>query len=203
MKVYILLDKSGSMATQWSDTLGAINGYVQNLPPETAVYLAAFSGSAFGWNTESDYKVLRNEPAESFSKVTNEEVSPGGGTPLLDSLAQLLDLAFSESPDRAYIVIMTDGEENSSRKYNKQVIQEKLARAEDRNWEVVFLGANFDNVHDQARGIGLAATKSLNIGLGNYQAELNNLSTMTCSYASTGARTNFTSEDQKRATKKK
>jgi hypothetical protein len=71
-------------------------------------------------------------------------------------MGRILDLAFSENPERAYVVVMTDGEENTSRHTYQAGIQEKLKRAEDRNWEVVFLGANFDGIHDQSRGLGLA-----------------------------------------------
>ena len=147
--------------------------------------------------------VLRNEPVASFTPVTSEEVNANGGTPLLDSMARLLDTAFQDNPERAYVVVMTDGEENSSKHNNKQVVQEKLKRAEDRNWEVIFLGANFDQVHNQSRGLGLASGKSLNISTMNFNEELTNLATNTIAYASAGTRTVFSAEDQARATKKK
>lgn len=200
MRVYILLDGSGSMAGQWSDTLGSINDYVSGLPTETDVYLAVFRS---GYSMDNTYQVLRCEPAATFKPLTNEEVKPDGGTPLLDSMATILDTAFTDNSERAFIVVMTDGEENSSRRNNKQVIQEKLKRAEDRNWEVIFLGANFDSIHNQSAGLGLASTKSLNMAVGNYSQEMRNLSSHTTAYAVAGTRTNFTSEDVTRAAKKK
>ena len=45
MHVYILLDRSGSMADKWAETLSAITGYVAELAhttPTLAVTLAAF-----------------------------------------------------------------------------------------------------------------------------------------------------------------
>jgi hypothetical protein len=47
MKAYILLDRSGSMASQWTDTLGAVNMYVTKLKKNYDVHFATFC---------SDYK---------------------------------------------------------------------------------------------------------------------------------------------------
>lgn len=200
MRVYILLDRSGSMQYQWTDTIGAINAYAKELAPDTNVYLAAFDS---GYNTDMDYVVVRNTTAAGFEDVSPTEITPRGGTPLYDAAAKLLDQAFAEKSEKAYIVIMTDGYENTSKKYNQIAIKEKLKRAEDRNWEVVFLGANFDKVTDQAQAIGLSVTKSYNISTANLADEMKFMATNTMNYASVGTRTEFTSADRARATKKK
>ena len=200
MRVYILLDRSGSMASQWSDTLGAINAYAEALDGDTNIYVAAFDS---GYNSDLKYDVVRNTTVKGFKNILTEEISPRGGTPLLDSMGRMLDHAFAESPEKAYIVVMTDGYENTSRKLTKEVIKEKLARAEDRNWEVVFLGANFDNVTDQATSIGLNLNKSYNISTENLKNEMQFMATNTTAYAQCGTRTVFTSSDRMRATKKK
>ena len=200
MRVYILLDRSGSMSNQWSDTLGAINAYVTELAKDTNVYIVAFDS---GYNGEVSYDVLRNTTAKGFRPLTENDARPRGGTPLYDSAARLLDHAFEEASEKAYIIIMTDGYENTSKKYNQTAIKEKLARAEDRNWEVVFLGANFDKVTDQAAAMGIDFSKSYNISTANFSDEMKFMATNTVAYASTGARTTFTDTDRLRATKKK
>jgi uncharacterized protein with von Willebrand factor type A (vWA) domain len=199
MRVYILLDRSGSMASQWSDTIGAINAYVTELTGSTNVYIAAFDS---GYNGDLSYDVLRNTTAKGCKPLTESEARPRGGTPLYDSMAKLFDLAFEESPEKAYVVVMTDGYENTSRKFTNEVIKEKLARAEDRNWEVVFLGANFDKVTDQAAAVGLSHTKSYNISTANLGDEMKFMATNTVAYANAGTRTVFTADDRLRATKK-
>lgn len=200
MRVYILLDASGSMQSQWNDTLGALNGYVAELAPDTNICITAFDS---GYNGELRYNELRNTTARGFKKLTIDDARPAGGTPLLDAMGKLLDKAFIEAGEKAYIVVMTDGEENTSKTYSKQVISEKLARAEDRNWEVVFLGANFDKVTDQARGLGMSFAKSYNISTANLADEMKFMATNTTAYATVGARTEFTSADRTRATIKK
>lgn len=198
MRVYILLDQSGSMQSQWSDTLGAVNAYVAELASDVNVYVVSFDSD---YNANLRYNVLRNTTAKGFTPLTVDDARPGGGTPLLDATGKLLDHAFKEGPEKAYIIIMTDGYENTSRKLTKEVIKEKLARAEDRKWEVVYLGANFDKVTDQARAIGLNYSKSYSISTANLADEMKFMATNTVAYASTGARTEFTQADRVRAKK--
>ena len=200
MRVYILLDRSGSMGSQWTDTLGAINAYVTELSGDTNVYIAAFDS---GYNNDVSYDVLRNTTAKGFKKLTSDDAMPRGGTPLYDSAARLLDHAFDEGSERAYIIFMTDGYENTSRKFNQTAIKEKIKRAEDRKWEVVFLGANFDKVTDQAVAMGVDFNKSYNISTSNLGAEMKFMATNTVAYANHGTATAFTVGDRARATSAK
>lgn len=200
MRVYILLDRSGSMATQWTDTLGAINAYVSELAGDTNVYIAAFDS---GYNLDVSYDVLRNTTVKGFKPLTTDDANPRGGTPLYDSAAKLLEHAFTESPEKAYIIFMTDGYENTSKKYNQTSIKEKIARAEDRKWEVVFLGANFDKVTDQATSMGVKFDKSYNISTSNLADEMKFMASNSMNYANFGTATTFTSSDRARATSTK
>ena len=83
-RVYILLDRSASMSAQWSDTLGAVNGYVKALPFDTNVYLATFDSPCRAhWNPmETDYfayDVIRNTVAGEWKEVTGAEVIASNG----------------------------------------------------------------------------------------------------------------------------
>jgi uncharacterized protein with von Willebrand factor type A (vWA) domain len=198
MRVYLLLDRSGSMASQWSDTIGAINTYVKELPKDTNVYIAAFDSD---YNSSISYDVLRNTTSQGFTQINESELQPRGGTPLLDAMGRMLDKAFEENPEKAYVVVMTDGHENTSRQFSKQTIAEKLARAEDRKWEVVFMGANFDSVTDQAKMVGLSVGKAYSVSTQNLANEMKWMASATTAYATTGARTVFTDEDRMRAKK--
>ena len=188
------------MQSQWSDTIGAINAYVEELAPETNVYIAAFDS---GYSGSLSYDVLRNTTSQGFKQLDENELRPRGGTPLLDSMARLLDHAFEENPEKAYIMVMTDGHENTSRQHTKQVITEKLARAEDRKWEVVFMGANFDNVTDQAKSVGLSMAKAYSVDTVNLNNEMKFMASATQAYMDVGARTVFSDADRLRAKAKK
>jgi hypothetical protein len=100
-----------------------------------------------------------------------------------------MDRALENNADRTIVVIMTDGEENSSKEYTQGSIKGKVKTLQDKNWEVIFLGANFD-VTQYTSGSGLASTKMRNVNMMDAQAVnlmYTDLSTNTIAYARTGA----------------
>jgi uncharacterized protein with von Willebrand factor type A (vWA) domain len=106
---YLLLDRSGSMNINWSEALQAINTYVRTLGSNlnTRIMMATFN---------DDYEVIRNglHPLQ-WRIVTDEEVVPRGNTALNDAIGRIVAQAKHDNPDKATIVIMTDGAENASK----------------------------------------------------------------------------------------
>lgn len=141
-KVYILLDRSGSMETMWTEALGGINGYVQGLGRNVSVMLAAFDSIS--------YDVIRNTTSADWTKVTREEVSPRGGTPLLDASGRIMQNMLDSGAKRAILVVVTDGDENQSSKFKTHEISALTKQLESKDYEIVFLGANFSKISDVA-----------------------------------------------------
>lgn len=187
MNVYILLDRSGSMGTLWNEALGSINAYVAKLKKKDMVYLAAFDDA---------YEIVRECPADVWADVTNEDIQPRGMTALYDSCGKIMTQAEEDGAKKTILVVMTDGHENASKEYTQAAIKAKVKEFEDRKWEVIFLGANFDAVDSVSGGIGLVGSKSMNIARGNLASGFDTLSTYTASYAATGASINFTPDDK-------
>jgi len=187
MNVYILLDRSGSMSTLWSEALGSINNYVSKLKKKDKVYLAAF---------DDQYEIIRDCSAGDWKDVTNEDAQPRGMTALFDSCGKIMTTAEKADSRKTILVVMTDGHENASREHNQASIKAKVKEFEDKKWEVIFLGANFDAVDSVSGGLGLMASKSMNIAAGNLSRGFDTLSTYTTAYAATGASINFTNEDK-------
>lgn len=203
MKVYMLLDRSGSMATRWSAALEAINGYVAGLPRDTSIYLATFD--TVGYN-DLGYDVIRETLASDWRQVNSSEVWPRGGTPLNDAAGKLLNKVFLDDPRKAIVVVMTDGEENSSREYTTAAIKAKFDEAKRREYEVVFLGADFKEVEKQAWNYGIDHRRVMNITAGNLGSTMRGFATASASYnmaenAHTGAATMdaYFSDDTKAA----
>jgi hypothetical protein len=194
MRVFMLLDRSGSMSSLMSEAVGSINGYVGKLAGDTKVVLAAFDSI--------DYTVIRNTTVKGWKDIHAEEVSPRGSTPLYDSAVRLLHHAIDENDEKTYVVIMTDGEENMSRHYNQAAVKALLAEVEKKNWEVIFLGANFDKVAHTSAAMGLGLEKTINFAKGNMAQEFTNLASYTTAYATAGTRSVFTDSDRTRAAKK-
>jgi len=87
-------------------------------------------------------------------------------TPLFDAINRTITMAEADNPEKAVIVIMTDGQENSSREVTYQGAKAALDRAEARGWEVVFLGAEFANFGD-ADAVGVDRSKQMAVSSGS------------------------------------
>ncbi|MEM1390870.1 MAG: vWA domain-containing protein [Pseudomonadota bacterium] len=183
---YILLDRTGSMNDIWDEALTSVNTYAKAVGTaedgevndlKTTVTLAAFD-----YQGGFQFDVLRNavEP-ESWQTVTNSEVTPRGMTPLFDAINQMITLAEVENPEKAVIVIMTDGLENSSSEVTKDGAKAALKRAEERGWEVVFLGAEFATFAD-ADAVGVSRDRQMAVGASNLLATQERLAKKARSY---------------------
>ena len=173
---YILLDRTGSMSDIWEEALGSVNAYAASVGEadegeidgediETDVTLAVFD-----YQEGMQFDVLRDSvKAEDWNDVTDDEANPRGMTPLFDAIGRMVSLAEADQPEKAVIVIMTDGLENSSRELTKDGAKAALARAEAKGWEVVFLGAEFASF-DDAESVGMDARKTMAVGQGSMSA---------------------------------
>jgi hypothetical protein len=185
---YILLDRTGSMSDIWEEALGSVNAYAASVGEadegeidgediQTDVTLAIFD-----YQDGMQFDVLRDSvKAEDWHNVTDDEASPRGMTPLFDAIGRMVNLAEADKPEKAVIVIMTDGLENSSRELTKDGAKAALERAEARGWEVVFLGAEFASF-DDAESIGMDARKTMAVGQGSMQDSMSALAKKSRAY---------------------
>ena len=163
---YILLDRTGSMSPIWVEALSSVNAYAANIAGVAGDVVPEITLAVFDAQDGLQFDVLRRSvQPKDWKNVTDDEASPRGMTPLFDAIARLIAMAEADNPEKAVIVIMTDGEENSSREVTKAGVKAALERAEKRGWEVVFLGAEFANFAD-ADAVGISAAKSMAMGTG-------------------------------------
>lgn len=190
---FILLDRSGSMGgSMWTEAISAVNSYVHNLTKEkvdTGVTLAVFDTGVDG---KLDFQVIRDRIIPStWRDVGVNEIKPRGSTPLNDATARIVQLADAGKYDKVAIIIMTDGHENASREYTDVTkIKALLDACRAKNWQVIFLGANFDNAA-QAKSYGNAANQTVFVAAGNLAASASHLSHTRSAYGLTGATMDF------------
>lgn len=190
--VYLLLDRSGSMETQWTEALGSINGYVANLPRNTRVMVATFDTLS--------YDVIRYTTVEEYKPISRDDATPRGGTPLFDSAARMMWRILDDTPERAVFVVMTDGEENNSTNFKQKDVKSLTKKLEDKKYEVIFLGANFDKVGDVAANFGLHSSKWSPVATRNLNAYMSTtMAGATESYLNTGAAINITEDEKLKA----
>jgi len=199
---YILLDRTGSMSDIWDEALSSVNAYAAAVGKveageaddlKTSVTLAVFD-----YQEGLQYEVLRKdiEPG-SWTQVTNDEVSPRGMTPLFDAINRTITMAEADNPEKAVIVIMTDGHENSSKEVTREGVKAAIDRAEARGWEVVFLGAEFSSFGD-ADAVGISGSKQMAVGSSNFTATQETLARKARSYGK-GESADIIFDDEDRA----
>jgi uncharacterized protein YegL len=162
--ITIILDRSGSMNSVRTDTIGGFNSFLegqQKIEGEASLSLIQF---------DDQYEaVYVDKDINSAEKLTDATFQPRGMTALYDAVGRTINsvgerlaaLAENERPDKVLLVIMTDGFENSSREFNSAKISEMIAhQREAYKWEFMFIGANQDAVLS-AREIGLPTHAAL------------------------------------------
>lgn len=162
--ITIILDRSGSMESVKSDTIGGFNSFLEGqrkVEGEASLSLVQF---------DDQYEVVYMDRAiNSADKLTEATFQPRGMTALYDAVGRtinavgqrLADLPEAERPDKVLLVIMTDGFENSSKEYNAAKIAEMIThQREVYKWEFMFIGANQDAVLS-AKEIGLPTHAAL------------------------------------------
>jgi len=150
--IVALLDKSGSMKTVENDTVGGFNTFIEEqkkVPGEATITLVQFNDKC-----ETTYTDV---PLAHVAPLTVETYKPSGWTALNDALAKTINDVGSklsakpehERPSKIIVLVMTDGEENSSKEFNGSDGLKKLSgmvthQTDKYSWEFVFVGANID-----------------------------------------------------------
>jgi len=128
-----LLDRSGSMASCCIDTIDGFNTFVYSQKQFGGTMTLCLFDDQF----ETVYDKL---PIEEVPQLTEDTFVPRGGTALHDAMGQVLKMNLS---DDAMVIILTDGEENSSRTYTSAHVKDLVNL---KPWKFIYLGANQDAV---------------------------------------------------------
>jgi len=198
MDVFILLDRTGSMAPLWVEAVSSVNTYVQELKKDAAadrVTLAVFDT----YEGKLNFDILRDGmPVGEWKNVGKEEVLPRGMTPLLDALTKLITRAEETNNEKTAIVVMTDGHENASREVTKEAVKATLDRVQEKNWQVNFLGANFDGF-DQAGQLGVSRNNSMNFYIGHANVAMSSTAERHRAYRNRGVVVHYSNQDRAKA----
>ena len=175
-ELVFILDKSGSMGGLERDTIGGYNSMLEKqkaVPGECLITTVLF---------DNDYKLLHDRiDIRAVSPITEEEYSVGGSTALLDAIGMTIHkignaqrhTADDYRAEKVMFVIITDGEENSSREYSSDKIKAQIERQKAKyGWEFIFLGANIDAVQTASR-FGIAPDRAQNYHADSEGVELN------------------------------
>jgi uncharacterized protein YegL len=202
--IAVVLDRSGSMQIVQDDTIGGFNQFLVDqlaVDGKATITLAQF---------DDVYELLLDMVDLADAQPLNKDTFvPRGMTALLDAIgktinsvgAKLAAMTESDRPEKVVFAIITDGQENASRTFDRAKVFEMIRHQEDKyQWQFVFIGANQDAI-DAGGSIGISAMRCLtykttSIGTQNAYASLG----ATVSSYRAGAQTGcgFTDEDRKK-----
>ncbi len=147
-EIVFILDRSGSMSGREADTIGGYNSMLKEqrqVDGEALVSTVLF---------DHEIDVIHDRvPIDMVENITDREYFTRGSTALLDAvgggihhIGNIHKYARSEDvPEKTLFVIITDGMENSSRRYSYDRVKEMIERQKSKfGWEFLFLGANID-----------------------------------------------------------
>lgn len=171
--ITLVVDRSGSMKSMQKDAEGGVNTFVHRQvaePGEAFVTLVQFDNEY-----EFVHKGIRAKDFPDYAMV------PRGSTALLDAVGRAITetgvrlgaMHEKDRPGLVIFVVVTDGEENSSREFTRDAIREMIELQQSRyNWQFTFLGANQDSFAEAGQ-IGFSATGTANFSPMKVAAALN------------------------------
>lgn len=148
----IILDESGSMTGLEKTSVTGVNETIQTIrssydqKPEQEQLLTLVTFSTRG---DSFFRVkFDKEPIANVKELNIADYTPGGVTPLYDTMGKALtelERTVTDT-DIVLVTIITDGYENASREYDVKAIKRLIGRLSEKNWVFTYIGANQDAV---------------------------------------------------------
>ena len=143
----VVVDRSGSMASMQSELVEGLNVFMEE---QRKVGPAKVTVMEFDNTVDT---VLDSVDLDQVPKFGEEHFRPRGMTALLDGIGTMIETMESRvSPGKLegsaapVIVILTDGQENASRRFNRKRIFDAITQKKALGWKITFMGANQDAI---------------------------------------------------------
>ncbi|MBQ8995816.1 MAG: VWA domain-containing protein [Oscillospiraceae bacterium] len=164
-ELVLILDRSGSMSGLEDDTIGGFNSMIEKQKKEEGD--AYVSVVLFDDRSEVIYDRVDIKKVE---PMTDKQYYVRGCTALLDAVGGAIHhigtvhkyAREEDRPGKTVFVIITDGMENASRRYDYEQVRKMIERQQEQyHWEFLFLGANIDAAKEAGR-MGIRRGRSAN-----------------------------------------
>lgn len=162
-ELVFIIDRSGSMSGLESDTIGGFNSMLKeqkSVDGRALVTTVLF---------DDEYKLLHDRvDIRNVQPLTEKDYTTRGSTALLDAIGKTIhnirksqkESSEEDRPEKVIFFIITDGQENASRRYTFSMIQERISHYRKKHgWEFLFYGANMDAIAEAAK-IGIDANRA-------------------------------------------
>jgi len=147
-EIIVIIDESASMQKLTKETVASFNNFLKEqkaLPDKATMSLTFFN------TVHRQPYICAN--LKDIKPLDRNSYTPNDYTALLDAVGSTIDsvgtrlaaLCDSDRPCRVVVVIITDGEENSSKEYSLDQVKNKIKEQQEKySWKFIFLGANQD-----------------------------------------------------------
>lgn len=167
-KTYIalVLDKSGSMDTCRDEIISGYNEQLQTIKKDSKLGGETLI-SLFTFNDSVSEEFTNRDP-EGVIELTKENYRPNGLTAMYDGVGRCLDYLAkfdSEGDVGFWVIVVSDGHENASKKYGQSYIAEKVKELQKtKRWTFSYIGANQDLTKIREMGLNTTAYSSTKQG---------------------------------------
>lgn len=171
-EVVAIIDRSGSMNGLVSDTIGGYNSFVEE--QKKGEGRTIFTLVQFDTEYQIDYEGVDVNDVKPLDKST---YIPRGATALLDAVGRTVNVVGQrlantpeeKRPGQVIFVVITDGEENSSREFKAQQVKDMVKhQIEKYSWSFVYLGGgDIESQKEQGLSLGIAAANVYNYSTSN------------------------------------
>ena len=188
---YILIDGSSSMMDKWWDSIGALDGFLDVLRSQninSQLILHTFDSQ--------DMDCLQRDCLLKDVGPLADIGAHWGMTPLYDAINLMTRRLAALDPPKCSIVIVTDGDDTSSRSTDVVQARALLDWCRAKGWQVTFIGADFNNSR-QAKLLGADESNSLGVQKVKLLEAGKALGVKRVRHAQTGDDINFSEDERK------
>lgn len=187
--LHLILDVSPSMHSRWTQTISGLNEYLDSLRADQKEENQPYKVTMTTFSAEVD-KVYDEVELDVIPKFTEKNLQPHGwGTALYEAVGPTVQAI--DTTDPVLVVIITDGEENSSKQWDESRVEKLLdERQKLGNYTYAYLGVAKEAWGNTAKVHSFAAS-NMNLTADQYakgatfSAQADGLGGLTRSYSAT------------------
>ena len=145
--ISLVLDRSRSMHPLVTDPIGGFNSFILNQQKDNAGGVM----SLFLFN-DTVTPVYKKKSLKKVEKLNSQAYFPAGTTALCDAIGTTIKYADTQQDEGGkIIVILTDGDDNTSKDYTRNHVNDLISIKKKEGWQFVFLAANQDAINTATR----------------------------------------------------
>lgn len=135
--IIFVLDESSSMRRHSESYIEGINAFIRSqkqFNPNASFTMVKFNSTVT--------TLCLNDKIYTLPEFTREHYKPAGITSMYDAIGYAINMKHGENIKNTIMFILTDGEDNHSKKFNQIMIGEKINYMKEIGWSFVYIATN-------------------------------------------------------------